>query len=839
MRIIAMELIKYDRLALSGIDHLRWVITSPLQLIIGSNSSGKTSVMEMTNPLPAKKEDFREGGGKKIWIEHQGKYYYLSSILSRSMVHSCVCLGDEFDPLDDESGEELNGSGISTVQSELAERIFGYTPWLHKLLTGKVKFTSSSTGMREEILAKVSDLDMRYAQGVYDKLKTTRRDLMGALKHCNTKRENQASALMVLGDLKSEIAESVVLESGLKELFPLTINTDPEVEGKRLSYNQAVSSLAGEIEACKKLAVAGDTLGHPDMDSVKSELDMTDKVIHTTDGFIKHRLNELAEIRKLKSRIEEGENACKHEDGTDGSSEDLEAVLTERKAKLVAMPCPVTATYEGELQGVVKELGQFVYGMQSRVNVSIGVESVCTREEYDASRVEYQSYNMALQENTSKLDTANGYITEYLALGKQAKECGSCGTLVQFDERGSEASVNRIRAKKRILEKEHDRIKASMSDLKKVGTARGEYMQYHTRIHLAMKEAYRLHPLWSMMDGGIEWCVTNHVAFLEKCRVEIRNLELVISYREVETSVKALEDTIALRKIAGDGKTAVREKKLSVELEGHYAARDTLLARRAKLTTVLSDYTAFANKMNTVEKGASMVATLFAAYTNAIAHTEVGNAVKQKQRRLSTIMSSVSERDIVGRNVQELTDEQRTLADRIKHVDKLMETLSPKHGLIGEKMSTFVDGFMEQVSAVISRVWSFPMEIGKCNMEEGGMTYVFPIVSASRVVKDVGKGSEGQKEIINFAFTLVLMQYMGLDDYPIYIDELGPTFDEVHKGKLIDYIIHMIDEREVSQMFMINHFSSFYGGLTHKETLVLSETNVVLPHVYNEGVTFK
>ena len=96
--------------------------------------------------------------------------------------------------------------------------------------------------------------------------------------------------------------------------------------------------------------------------------------------------------------------------------------------------------------------------------------------------------------------------------------------------------------------------------------------------------------------------------------------------------------------------------------------------------------------------------------------------------------------------------------------------------------------------------------------------------------------SLGQKEIVNLAFVLVMRQYLNITDYPIYLDEPGNGFDHAHKTELMKFIKMLIDTNQCSQIFMINHYSDWHGGLSNNETVVLDSRNIVVPNPSNQNV---
>ncbi|MNV91375.1 hypothetical protein D3C71_1858630 [compost metagenome] len=119
------------------------------------------------------------------------------------------------------------------------------------------------------------------------------------------------------------------------------------------------------------------------------------------------------------------------------------------------------------------------------------------------------------------------------------------------------------------------------------------------------------------------------------------------------------------------------------------------------------------------------------------------------------------------------------------------------------------------------------------------MDYKFPveIEGVDNGPEDVSKTSRGQKEMINFAFVLLVMFYLRLTDYPLYLDELGSTFDETHKINVMNFIKDLVESKGFSQVFMISHYASSHGAFTQAEVLVMDSSNISVPVKHNQHVT--
>ena len=137
-------------------------------------------------------------------------------------------------------------------------------------------------------------------------------------------------------------------------------------------------------------------------------------------------------------------------------------------------------------------------------------------------------------------------------------------------------------------------------------------------------------------------------------------------------------------------------------------------------------------------------------------------------------------------------------------------------------------------------MWTYSLEVLPCGESSGELDYRFPVsVKGERPTPDVMKTSMGQKEMIDFAFMLVAMLYKRLDQFPLFLDELGHFFDETHKANVMLFVKDLVETKGFSQVFMISHYAVSHGSFTNAEVLVMDPSNVTLPARYNQHVTIQ
>lgn len=249
------ELKGYHRIMLSAGDHIVIKPQEIVQLIVGTNGSGKSSLLAELSPLPAVSAHFAKGGFKRIHYTHRGSRYELTSDFKDGGAghHDFIC-----------DGVELNTGHTGKAQAELARLHFGYTADLHALLTGQTRFTKMGPAKRREWIQRLSTVDYRYAIGVYSKLAKKARDTSGSLNRVNSRLTQEMNNLkMIEGD---DVATMEARVHTLRHEVNLMLTTqDPNApqlltaQGKLRSLMEEAEQLSQQILKAKITAPANRT----------------------------------------------------------------------------------------------------------------------------------------------------------------------------------------------------------------------------------------------------------------------------------------------------------------------------------------------------------------------------------------------------------------------------------------------------------------------------------------------------------------------------------------------------------------------------------------------------
>ena len=144
LEILELAVVGYKRLALK--DDKSFTITpGNIHLVLGTNGSGKSSLMELLTPLPPQTKDFTEDGYKKITFRYDTSVYEIySSANKHTMIKDGISI--------------IENAGINKM-IELCYEYFKITPSIHRFMLGKVKMTSMSLQHRKDFITAISNID--------------------------------------------------------------------------------------------------------------------------------------------------------------------------------------------------------------------------------------------------------------------------------------------------------------------------------------------------------------------------------------------------------------------------------------------------------------------------------------------------------------------------------------------------------------------------------------------------------------------------------------------------------------------------------------------------------
>lgn len=821
MLIEEMVLSGYKRLLLNNIKEFIYKPTSQYQLILGTNGSGKSSILHEASPLPAIPANYVSGGSKLIVISHRGSHYELTSTFKGSTgKHTFV-----------KDGLVMNDNGTASVQKELVEQEFGYTAELHSLLIGQTLFTDMGPGKRRDWITRISDIDLDYAMRMYDRLKGTVRDMSGALKHVSGRLTQETNKLAAFSDIDELEQESEQLKA---ELNVLLAHFNPKLPPLG-NVQQRIDEIINHIELVSMEIVNLD-IKQPDGVCVESYEEL-DTHIRQIEQDIQQHDHHLKRLYKEHDDVARFLNALR-ESGSGSLSElkDKEKALYHEIKQLEdsIVKFRVLNDTKGIIESNREALPQLVEILQQIPNNESGYYS---RKQLEMSRTEKEQVNKELDRTLAHLSRVEGRI-ETIQSSKDTS-CPKCS--YRWKEGVSETELAELKVQADALRESVNELRTRVGKSDRDIETLKDYAEIYGRFGRLAGSYPRLRTLWDYMLEN--QCVTHnpagHIEVVycwERDMDVCHRLEMLVKEDvQLKEAIQHAESLESGDSRFANGRIGELEKEIErtiVEkelLQRDYPAIDAYRRRLDGLKRLVI-------QNNTLLKSLSEA---LEDHADALRNDGITTLTKRHQTRLAYAHARIGEKATLSGIVTDLEKSHEELKNDHLAGKLLLDILSPVDGLIAEQIRGFIDCMVAQMNDIIKQVWTYDLTILPCGLDSGELDYKFPlsVKSTDSTTPDVQHGSTAQVEIVNFAFKLMVILYLNLQDYPLYLDELGHSFDEQHRINVMNYVKLLIEAKRHSQLFMVNHYAAQWGVFSDAEICVLDTTNVTVPQIHNKHVT--
>lgn len=810
----------FKRTRLAGVQDITINFTEPFQVFLGTNGSGKTSVMRQATPWPPETEHFLPGGEKEYRVTKEGQVYTLKSFLKgKSWSHEFW------------QGEvNLNTGGTTAVQKELVTRFFGWTQEIYYLLIGDAKFHQLSTAKRRELFTYLSPTDLTYALGVYNRVKTKARDNLGVRKHLE-QRIAQEAVKLIDDETSARYAQEArkLQEETQILLMNRKMDTDTKVDEEYLQ--NLVGQQRYRLEALREFNI--DSVGFPSLEALEHAVRLSN-----------NRLVELSTKRDALRSESIDLNATLNDirNRSLGSKEEVEQRLKAAQERLATLKVSERFQIPENAKEAYSETEEFEKPLIENLTALIGLTTLefdfsptaeaAFKENLNATRNTLQEHQRAyerLRQRQEHLEHA------------QDVECPQCATRFVAGERKGEREqlVQRLAAGAGSISV----LETKYTQLQEIESHYSEYNYLLQQIRQVAAAYPRCRGLFNaMVDYGFPTKLSQQLIGLvfdwKQCLYD------AWQYRVYAEQVSTLSQALEQLKLS-DGESGV-------VLQGRAAVLDAQIQELQKQVTLEQlRYDELAGLLERLERWDYEVAQItrgqeYLDWATKQAIDNLRNAIIDQtladhQTQLAQVTARLKEHDVA---LALLADLQNQLTDakakELAYAD-VLSALSPTDGLIAEQLSGFIASFVKSMNVILARVWTYPLRVLPCGIEKEELNYRFPIeVGHEREpADDVQCGSEAQRDVFDFAFVLALSLHIDPHGIPLYLDELGSSFDEEHRAKIWQFVRDYVDAGKAPQAFMISHYAANHTALANAEIFVVDSNNISVPRKHNEHVVLK
>lgn len=846
MKINYLEVSGYKRFSLNNIRTFTITPKERYQMILGTNGSGKSSLIKELTPLPADSSDYLKSGYKTISVTYKNTTYLLNSC------------GNKHSFINKDTQEELNPGHTVTIQKELVKQYFGITPEIHNLIIGVEKFHSMTPMRRRDWFSKLSPFNYDYSFKFYNKLKENHRDIQGAIKRTKQRLVAETAKLIspeeeaklrndvefTLNELNILFEESAPLERPLNDIrndLDHNLITLTNLSNKliRMRLNSSYGTYAYGLNLFK--SDIRDEWGEVIKSSFSSieEIDFAINKIKETilvkETLISHHSEEHSKLAETASILIKTGN-----DGVAVIQEKINKVNLDKKDLVLSKRLnletsdPVTALRE--LESIHENI----------TNIFSTIKENSDRRYSQTKMDETGKELYVLQDRKTKLVNQLQRLIinkEHLETHKKSSNifCPKChhNWSLNYDEDTYQKYLSEISNK----EKEINEVNKNISDIELRIEDLNQYSLLFKEYVRIMRYTNSLKPMWDYLVE--KELVTNFpLHALNTVNIFLHDLEIDSLIVIKDNELKELFTLLKSAETVGDANLLDCQNKIA-HLETTIAAATSEVMR---LKNLLNSHVNYKNQITeaiAINNGIQeMLKDSKALNDSLVENTRravINHCVKQLQSSLAIKQEALNSVNIQSKLIEELQTEIETLSVQEESYRILIKELSPVEGLIAEGLTGFVNTFVNQMNLIIKKIWSYPLKVISCAIEEANnfqLDYKFPLMvnRDDNVVSDVKEGSTGMREIVDLAFVVVAMKYLGLSDYILVLDEFASSFDKEHRVAAMNAIKTIMEQNTFSQLFMVSHYSEAYTAFTNAEVCVMCDKNVAIPGVVNKHV---
>ena len=812
MKITKLILYKYIRLSLNKIEYFELEPKQKIQLILGSNSSGKSSCMYELSPLPANHQFYHKSGYKKIYIEHNNHSYELISAFEVS--------GNKYYFILD--GEDINVGNTITTYKELVRQHFNYTQDIHELLIGQTNFHDMSTNERRLWLTRLSHCDYTYAFKYFNNLKDQLKDVQTSIKFNQSRLVQENNKLLTpeqevvyrdeITQLKSmiysllEMKQPLIERQSIKQSLAELEKTINQVSEQCFSYSHLV-----RVKETNNIDTINDIIINLKSETLKAqddshfafneiqELQKQLKVIEHTS--VESLRDTDVQITKLTTELQQLNSSKRVGLVFDDAQTCINAIYTiQDQLSNLIMDLPIGYFRHSDLQKLITEqdnLNQQLHIGNDKHNRLLEV-----KRNLEHARDHQQIHCPKCQHVWSQGYDLNQYTQVIEELNRVVSK------IEQFNEtkKSVEVSIE--------LHRSHSQLIRQYQTLTCHWTVLNSLWAYIASEDILFTNPKYINQLLSdvlfdlSLDAKIKQ-INDQISDLVKLKdlmsndQELDSNKIILRIKELELLLNQSTELVKVNKVkVGDYeqlKSHIQKlHQLKIQLE-------TLLDKRSDTAELL---------------------------IQSFKQEALNNSIQLLQLELNDKEQMISKVDIqkaiivnIENSIKELSNKQELLKLSIKE-------LSPTQGLIAKGLTSFFNHFVTYINDFIKQIWTYPLELIPILPDENediDLDYKFAVnVNHSNVISDIAKGSSAVKEIINLAFVIVSMKFLGYKDYPLLTDELGASMDKEHRKSIHKYMHSLSESDEYSQLFVVSHFEEMHGSFNNCDITVLCQANIPL-----------
>ena len=846
MKITNFIVKNFKPFALAAIKKLEIFPSSDVQIFIGDNGSGKSSLLNELVPTPAVRSDYTRDGYKQIQIEHSGSIYILTSDFGSSKhAHSFV-----------KDGEELNLSGTTGIQNELIEQHLGYTQMTADILHYRIHMTTLGKTDRKNFLLNLNPVDLSLVMSQHKQVCSKLKEIKSNIKLLRQK-QSQLELELLTPDLLTNLQNKVDLLN--KELVQSLAETHrlkdiiQQLESKETFYRtieECTTVILNVGKTARSLLpkLAQFTL----IDRRQDELHRRD--IYTT---YKHQFNTtqstiLEQEDKLGTLAQEIDRYRKYiaENDTTVTVELLEQTLKELTSKIYNYTTSVFIPKEQYDQQVelLNTVSQSILNFR-RHRVKCNLDSVrlnklCQKRSQISQKV--NTFQNELTRVTVTIEKIQKELSEYTLFNPCSSDLSQqCEYYMKHAKR-----IGLLKDELTTLQKQEYFLINQQTKYTKVSEKLCSFVEWYTQVYQEMCSICEdlSRTVFSMSQKTCADTLITSPEILQK-KIHATITESLLHYEEIENQKTVETLQLKLKTLSESNMSGNFVKELLGSRLNEYTV---VQATMTQLVTKLKSCQEYIEKHEKFDRVLEIITALEGDLSRAwksliiLVDKQFANMMLQQHEvKISNISTELRELTTTLQTQTGYTARMKDTVDTLQQLEQelheyslIEKSISPYTGFPHKHLVDYTNTLIRNVNCVLAQVWTYPLQLIELTYDKS-FDGTFEILVDEHVVPDISRLSKGQQAMVNLAWTLAFIISKKLMDYPVFFDECDEGLDPTHKQNLLDWLKSLIDQGLVNQLWMIHHEAVLFEGFVGSEVLCLMDGNIVRPEKMNTHVVIQ
>lgn len=791
---------------LNDIQQIDYTPNSPFQVLMGANGSGKSTLLRLLTAYSPDANEFHKGGSFRQTIQADGVEYVVGYDVNGGIRYTFSC-----------DGQELNEGGTREVYRNLWAEELNITQTAVNLLTGKYRLSRMRPAERQELFSTVTGANMTVGFAAFDKLRKRANGVKGAIKEDESllvKLRSQQITPDEVEVLQGRVEEYRQLATRYLQQYRNDIDGITEEEVKRILTGVASAKLKLK-ELLRNPVVPADA---PNEISAERELqEMTSNLAHL-DEWQRGMLEQFNELDDLHQRLMATANV-----GNRDLTEEGESLRNTIATYLGDMDYREDLVYD-DPTGALRQLGECLASWQQVVVAFTGGISP-TQVVLDIQRTEQDlsNYNRGIGQLESAIEAQETHV-KHLQV-HQDDNCAKCGYSASGEAREASIKAAGIR-----IAEFNERLAKGRAAKEHAETELTRLREYRTQLHaiLSVEQRYpmlstffgELFSKTDVFDNGGELVTLSNRLY--------HDLQIKAGIRQAETRLAEIDRITAQLQAQSIGSLESLMARMSSTREryeeyfaNYCAAKTTVEIYRGTLNGAKRYHAELFDALGLYVSMLDSVRWAVDAMFNAMcvaAYTDYDEAAKL----IETQLQGINDLEARIRGTEDHLAEMKAKHGKLL---VLIAAMSPSTGLLAKCAVRPVEQFIEQMNTIIERVWTHELTVLPYKRaEQVKLDYILPMRVAGRdtIVPDISEGSDGQLEIVDFAFTIVALMRLGNKGIPLMLDETDRPLQPEHKENLMVFLREMVEAGWFSQIFVISHHISAYSALPQADIIELA-----------------